>query len=245
MTARRPTQARLQAPAAPPAGNLLAQFLDPIDVLAEVIFSVLIILTFTLWFGIIKLGATPDKLITVEYMNEFIVAVFAATLAWGIIDGIMLALLSVFARGERHRFLADLQAAASDEEAIDLIAGEFDFNLEPITGEQQRQALYVDMLEHLRDSKPRPVGFQSEDLLGALTSVVVAVLAIVPSLVPLVLLRDQGILAVRISNGVSFFVLFTAGYLWGRYTGANPWKTGLLLLGAGVIMMAIAIPLGG
>ncbi len=101
------------------------------------------------------------------------------------------------------------------------------------------------MLEHLRDSKPRPVGFQSEDLIGAAASVVVAVLAIVPSLIPLVLLRDQGILAVRISNIVSFIVLFIAGYLWGRYTGANPWKTGLLLLGAGLIMMAVAIPLGG
>lgn len=244
MIARRPTHARRQ-PQAKPQGGLLDQFLDPIDLLAEVIFSVLIILTFTLWFGIIKLGATPDKVITVEYMNEFIVAVVSATLAWGIIDGIMLALLSVFERGERHRFLADLQAAANDAQAIDLIASEFDFSLEPITGEQQRQGLYVDMLEHLRDSKPRPVGFQSDDLVGAAASVVVAVLAITPSLIPLLLLRDQGVLAVRISNTVSFIVLFTAGYLWGRYTRANPWKTGLLLLGAGLIMMAIAIPLGG
>lgn len=244
MIARRPTHAR-RSPQAKPQGSLLDQLPDPIDLLAEVIFSVLIILTFTLWFGIIKLGANPDKVITAEYMSEFTVAVFGATLAWGIIDGIMLALLSVFERGERHRFLADLQAAGNDEEAIDLIAAEFDFGLEPITGEQQRQDLYADMLEHLRDSKPRPVGFQSEDLVGAVTSVVVAVLAIIPSLIPLLLLRDQGILAVRLSNIVSFIVLFIAGYLWGRYTRANPWKTGLLLLSAGVIMMAIAIPLGG
>ena len=74
---------------------------------------------------------------------------------------------------------------------------------------------------------------------------VAAVLAVIPSLVPLLLLRGQGVLAVRISNVVSFIVLFIAGYLCGRYTGANPWKTGLLLLGAGLIMMAIAIPLGG
>lgn len=244
MIARRPTHAHRQ-PQAKPQGSLLDQFLDPIDLLAEAIFSVLIILTFTLWFGIIKLGATPDKVITVKYMNEFIVAVVGATLAWGIIDGIMLALLSVFERGERHRFLADLQMAATDDDAIDLIADEFDFSLEPITGEEQRQALYADVLEHLRDSKPRPVGFQSEDLVGAVASVGVAMLAIVPSLIPLVLLRDQGILAVRLSNIISFIVLFSAGYLWGRYTRANPWKTGLLLLGAGLIMMLIAIPLGG
>ncbi len=103
MIARRPTHARLQSQAKP-QGSLWEQLLDPIDLLAEVIFSVLIILTFTLWFGIIKLGATPDMLITVEYMNEFIVAVVGATLAWGVIDGIMLALLSVLSAASATAF---------------------------------------------------------------------------------------------------------------------------------------------
>ena len=70
-------------------------------------------------------------------------------------------------------------------------------------------------------------------------------LAVLPSFVPLVLLRQQPVLAIRLSNVVSFTVLFLAGYRWGKYTGANPWKTGLLLFGAGVIMIAVAIPLGG
>lgn len=243
-SARRPTSPRIQAHAQPPPLSLDFP-LDPIDLLSEVIFSVLIILTFTLWFGVIKLGDNPDKLITVEYMNEFIIAVFGATLAWGIIDGMMLALLSRLARGERHRFLADLQASATEEEAVSLIANEFDFDLEPITSEEQRRSLYKDMLAHLHDSKPQPVGIQSGDIVGAITAVVVAVLAILPSLLPLILLRDQGALAIRISNVVSFIVLFIASYLWGRYSRANPWKTGLLLLGTGVIMVAIAIPLGG
>ncbi len=40
-------------------------------------------------------------------------------------------------------------------------------------------------------------------------------------------------------------MLFFLGYRWGNYTGSNPWKTGVLLFIAGVILMAIAIPLGG
>jgi hypothetical protein len=104
----------LPGPSATPTGAG-GQRAHPIDLLVEVIFSVLIILTFTLWFGIIKLGATPDKLITVEYMNEFIVAVVGATLAWDIIDGIMLALLSVFARGERHRWAGSLLTCPTED----------------------------------------------------------------------------------------------------------------------------------
>ena len=44
---------------------------------------------------------------------------------------------------------------------------------------------------------------------------------------------------------VSFIVLFIAGYRWDKYTGANPWKIGLLLFGAGVLMVAIAVLFGG
>jgi VIT1/CCC1 family predicted Fe2+/Mn2+ transporter len=51
--------------------------------------------------------------------------------------------------------------------------------------------------------------------------------------------------ALRISNVVSFIMLFILGYRWGRYTGANPPKIGLLLVLAGVLLMTIAIPLGG
>ena len=94
MIARRPTHARLQSQAKP-KGNLLYQLLDPIDLLAEVIFSVLVILTFTLWFGIIKLGANPDKVITAEYMTEFTVAVFGATLAWGIMLAVIMLAIAI------------------------------------------------------------------------------------------------------------------------------------------------------
>ena len=232
-------------PRATPTGSFLGRLLDPIDLLAEVIFSVLIILLFTLGFGIVLRGANPGKPITVEHMNELIIAAFGAILAWGIIDGIVFVLLSVLERGERHRILTQIQTAATDQEAVGVIAGEFDHILEPITGEERRHILYEDMLKHLRGSRPRPVGFQREDFAGAVGSVLVAVLAVLPSFVPLALLRQQPVLAIRLSNVVSFTVLFLAGYRWGRYTGANPWKTGLLLFGAGVIMIAVAIPLGG
>jgi uncharacterized membrane protein len=52
-------------------------------------------------------------------------------------------------------------------------------------------------------------------------------------------------LAIRLSNVVSFIVLFAAGYEWGRYTGMSSWKTGLLVMGVGALLVAVAIPLGG
>lgn len=229
----------------PPQGGLLNRLIDPIDRLSETIFSVLILLTFTLAYRIIRLGPSLYEPIPPDYMVNLFVAALGATLAWGMIDGVIYVLLSFLERGETHRFLARVQAATTQEEGLHAIADELDYTLEPITGGEQRRLLYLDVLEHLRDSKPKPVRLTRDDVLGGLASMLVAVLAVLPSLIPLLLLRNHYWLALRVSNLISFAVLFYTGYQWGKYSGSNPWKLGLLLFLLGVTLALIAIPLGG
>lgn len=228
-----------------PDDGFLATLLDPIDRLSETIFSVLILLTFTLAFRIFKLGGDPSQQVSAEYVNELLVASVGAILAWGLIDGVMYALMEVFQRSERHRLLRQIQGAATEPEAVALIAEELDYILEPITDDGERQALYRNVYAQLRYSQPRPVTFTRADLAGAIGCVIVAIVAVLPSLVPFLLLRHDFALAIRVSNIVSFIVLFSAGYRWGQHTGANPLRTGLLLVGVGALTVAIAIPLGG
>lgn len=109
---------------------------------------------------------------------------------------------------------------------------------------QQRHHLYQDILAHLQEGEPQAVRLQKDALTGALGSVLVAVLVVIPSLIPLYFINDYN-WAIRVSNIVSFVVLFGAGYGWGQKTGANPWKTGLALAAFGLLMVLIAIPLGG
>lgn len=229
----------------PPQGGWLGSLIDPIDRLSETIFSVLILLTFTLAYRIIRLGPDPYEPIPPDYMVGLFVAALGAAVAWGMIDGVVYALLSFLERGEKHRFLASVQAAATPEEGLLAVADELDYVLEPITGAEQRRMLYLDVLDHLRDSHPKPVRLTREDVLGGLGSTLVAVLAVLPSLAPLLLLRDHYWLALRVSNLISFAVLFYTGYQWGRYSGSNPWKLGLLLFLIGAVLALIAIPLGG
>lgn len=219
--------------------------LDPIDRLSETVFSILILLTFTLAFRLIRLSGNADQALPDGSANELLIGALGAILAWGIIDGVMYALLSVFARGESHRLLRNIQAAESEQEAVGVIADELDYFLEPISEESVRQGLYRSVLEHLRDSQPRKIGLTGEDFTGALAHVLVAFIAVLPSLAPLVLLGQNYDLAISVSNLVSFVVLFIVGYRWGKYTGGNPWKTGLLLMAVAVIMVLIAILLGG
>lgn len=248
MSVTRPSHRRLHKRPPPkdnPVDRLLDRVLDPIDRLTASIYSILIVLTFTLAFSVLMHWPGYEEPIPEYFGQELFFAVLGATVAWGLIDGIMFALLSMLERGEKHRFLEELQAAETDAVAVDVVADEFDYLLEPITGENQRQQLYADVLEHLRDSQPRPVGFQRSDLTEALGSALIAVVAVIPSLLPLWLLRHDPLVGMRISNVISFIMLFILGYRWGVYTRANPWRTGLLLFSTGFILMAIAIPLGG
>lgn len=226
-------------------GNLSTQFLDPIDLLAEAIFSILIVLIFTVAYRIVLFHEYPGTAFGAAQVSELLLAALGATAAWGMIDGVMYALIAVLERGERHRLLHMLAQASTPTEQRALVAAEFDHILEPITGATQRAALYDDIVAHLRASEAQPVSFSRADLSGALGSFLVALLAVLPSLVPLLLLRDAPRLAIGASNVISFAMLFAAGVAWGRYTGVNPWRIGLLLVSVGAVMVAIALLLGG
>jgi len=225
--------------------SFFGSLLDPIDRLSETIFSIMVVLTFTLAYKILRFRGELLQESSAEYVDDLLISAFGAAIAWGIIDGIMYALISMFDRGEKHRLLKRIQTAETHEEGIQAIAEELDHILEPITAAEKRRQLYADVLDHLQDSQPQPVRLTRSDVAGAVGSVLVAILAVIPSLSPLLLLRHDHVLAIRVSNMVSFTVLFAAGYQWGLHTGANPWKTGLLLAAVSAVMVLIAIPLGG
>jgi hypothetical protein len=99
------------------ATGFLESLIDPIDWLSETTFSILIFLTFTLAFWLIGLSGVPKQYILPAEVNELLIGALGAVVAWGLIDGIMYALFSVFEQGDRRRLLDDVQAARLNEEA--------------------------------------------------------------------------------------------------------------------------------
>lgn len=51
--------------------------------------------------------------------------------------------------------------------------------------------------------------------------------------------------ALGISTAVAILMLFVLGWLLGRYAGRPQWRTGLAMVGAGVIHVAITMAPGG
>jgi hypothetical protein len=219
--------------------SLTAKHLDPGSWLGELLFGLIMTLTFTLGAGIVIEEEGR------EGVRSMLIAILGCNLAWGIIDGVLYVLGRAFERGRLRRIAAAAREARSEPEARALIADELDELLAPVTAEPDRQRLYGAMLEGVRGRAATPNRITAEDVRGGLAAGWLVFACSVPAILPFLFLDDLYI-ALRVSNAILIGLLFVAGYLQAqRHTLARPWVAGALLMSVGVLLVAIAIPLGG
>lgn len=250
--AKTPTQANTGLPStsptkAPPTvkENFLNRLLDPIDRLVEGIYSVLIVLTFTLAAGAVRTQGGQLVLEDWDSVLQLFLAAAGCAIAWGLIDGGMYVLTCAFERGKDRRLYRLIANEPSQEAGIALLADELDDELGSLASESERNQIYCALYDRLRMAPPPRSGFKKEDLGGGLATFLVAAGAAIPVLLPLLLVPGNVTFRVRASNLVAFAMLFIMGYGWGQYAGGKPLFYGLMLLILGVSMVFIAIPLGG
>ncbi|MFN8472292.1 MAG: VIT1/CCC1 transporter family protein [Anaerolineae bacterium] len=215
----------------------ISDHLAPVDRLAEIIYALLIILTFTLATKAINADADARQLM---------LAALGCNIAWGMIDGVMYILTSVFERGRLYRFVTRYRQSPDPVKAMQAIANELDDTLAPLASEDERKQLYAGIVTLLTDENvPARPGATREDVLGAVAIFAIVVLASLPPIVPFFVFWWNALFALRVSNMVTIGMLFVVGWNWARYTGANRLKAGLALMGLGIVMVLISIPLGG
>ena len=83
-----------------------------------------------------------------------------------------------------------------------------------------------------------------EDLLGGLAAGWLVFACSFPAVLPFLFLDDP-LLALRLSNLILLSLLFFIGWRAARHTLAKPWLAGVAFLLVGVLLVAVAIPLGG
>jgi VIT1/CCC1 family predicted Fe2+/Mn2+ transporter len=85
---------------------------------------------------------------------------------------------------------------------------------------------------------------QRDDIMGAIQIFSIALCATLPATMPLVL-SDQSKQALRISNFLVVGLLFIVGYRWAKYVDVNRWWAGFGLMSLGLILVGVALALGG
>lgn len=210
--------------------------LDPIERSSEVIFGVIMALTFT---GAIS-TTSPER----EDVRELLVGALGCNTAWGIVDAVMYVITRLIERGRGLALLHRLQRTPDgDADAARAIIGEV---LPPLVARELPAEGYAGLRARLlavRDvpARPRVTG---EDLRGAVEIFLLVFVSTLPLAVPFMLMDDVR-RALRASNAVALAMMFLAGWVLGRYAGWRPARTGLVLAALGAVLVGITIALGG
>ncbi|MCW5882032.1 MAG: hypothetical protein KIS91_13970 [Anaerolineae bacterium] len=160
----------------------------------------------------------------------------------GMIDGVMYVLLSLAQRSD-HQRVQRLVSTASGE-AVQRLNNEIDTEVLAARSDTERHDLFRGLYQYAQSRSVPTIGIKRDDVLGGIAIFAVSVAATLPVAIPFLLIGDPW-LARRVSNLLASGMLVGIGYKWAQYVGANPWKIGAYTAGIGVVIVLIAIPMGG
>jgi hypothetical protein len=214
--------------------NLFRQILDPMERISEILFGVIMTLTFTC-----ALGVATANTATVRTM---LVGALGCNLAWGIIDAGVYMLTRLYEAGGEIKTLRAFHDAADIAGARSVIADALPHLLVTTISDDQLESMRL-RLRHtpIPTGAPRLTG---RDALGALRVGLLCFLATFPIALPFIFI-DEARTALRVSNAVAAMMLALCGYALGYRSGLWPWATALAMVAFGGAMVAIAIALGG
>ena len=208
--------------------------LDPVSRISEIIFGVLMALSFT---GSLNV-ATSGR----EDVRTMMVTALGCNLAWGLVDGVMYLMATLTGRARNLTLLSRVRGAVDPKEAHSTIA-------EVLPG-RLGEAIGAEGLEDMRrrlatlPEVPARARLGREDFLGSFGVFLLVVLSTFPVVVPFMFISEMA-LAIRVSNAVALLLLFIGGYRLGHYAGGVAWKTGLAMAGVGAVLVSIIMALGG
>lgn len=215
------------------APNSRKQSLDPIERTSEILFGLIMVLTFTGSFRVT--GGDHDD------VNRMLLAALGCNLAWGVIDAVMYLLATLSQRGHNLNLLRDIQAANA-EKGREILNDALPPDLAMVLTSAE-----VEAVRHRFTELPKPTGhprLHRRDYRAAAGVFLLVFSSTFPVVLPFLFIR-QARLALRISNLVAIMMLFFTGWAYGKYAGYRPWHVGFWMVVAGLAMVALTIALGG
>ena len=214
--------------------KLFERVLDPMERTSEVLFGLIMVLTFT---GSLSVAA-GDRV----QVRSMVVGALGCNLAWGIIDAALYLMARFNERGRKLLLLRAVRKAADVGAAQRIIAEALPPLLASLLPPEQ-----LELMRHKLQQMPEPEArpqLTRLDGLGAAGVCLLVFLSTFPVVIPFMFIADTR-LALRVSNAVAIAMLLLFGHRFGRYAGFRPWLSGLSMVAVGGALVAIALALGG
>jgi hypothetical protein len=210
------------------------RLLDPVERISEILFGLIMALTFTCTLSVAESNREDVRLM--------LVGAIGCNIAWGLVDAVMY-LLSVLAyRGHGARILRFIKGSDLSDKARTHISSA----LPPVVA----SVLTGDQLEHIRQRlmtlppEKMKVKLTFADFKTAFGIFLLVFLSTLPVAIPFMFIQEPQ-LAMRLSNLVAIILMFACGWFLAGYGGYNRLFMGMSLVFLGVILVAVTILLGG
>ena len=207
--------------------------LDPVERISEILFGLIMVLTFTCTFSAAN-GGRPQ-------VRTMLFSALGCNLAWGIIDAVFYLMGCLSERGHNLVLFRAVRRATEPRHAHRIIAEALPPVLASILPATEFEGMRQKLLQ--LPEPPRHARLHKEDWIGGIAVFLLVFLSTFPVTLPF--LFFGGRLALRVSNAVAVVMLFLSGYVYGQYSGQHPWKVGLGMVVLGAAMVGITIAFGG
>jgi len=208
--------------------------LDPIDRVSEVLFGLIMVLTFTGSLSVYEAGR--------EDVRTMLVGALGCNLAWGLIDGVFYLMGCLAEKGRDLATFRAVREAGDPGQAQRLLADALPPVVASVVQPAELEAMRRRLLE--RPGPPERARLDKDDGRGALAVFLLVFLSTFPVVIPFMVMRDP-VPALRVSNAIAVALLFAAGHAFGRLTGRRPVWVGSVMVVLGAVLVGITIALGG
>jgi VIT1/CCC1 family predicted Fe2+/Mn2+ transporter len=176
-------------------------------------------------------------------IRTMLIGSLGCNFAWGLIDAIFYLMARLSERSQGIGTLLAVHAATDAETARREIADAMPPVLASLMTPAALDAVSV-RIKAMPDPAVHP-RLGKNDWLAALASFFWVFLCTFPVIIPFVIMKEDAMRALRISNAIAIGLLFLCGFAFGRVSRMNPWVMGLAMVLVGAVLVAITIALGG
>ena len=208
--------------------------LDPIDRVSEVLFGLIMVLTFTGSLDVAEAGR--------DDVRVMLIGALGCNIAWGIIDGMLYLMGCLADQGRSLTTYLAVRKSTDPQKGQRLIAAALPPVMASILKPDELETMRLRLVQ-LADP-PQRGRLGKDEWLGALGVFLIVFVSTFPVALPFIFMTDTGP-ALRVSNAVAIVMLFLTGYAFGSMTGRRPWLVGVAMVVVGSMLVGMTMALGG
>jgi len=209
-------------------------FLTPLERSSEVLFGLIMVLTFTGSISVVTGGR--------EEIRSILFAALGCNFAWGIVDGAMYLMAALAERMRGLLIMQRIRQTREPQAARDIVLEALPQALVELLDESEIETVRRRVADMTAPSTS--AGLTRDDLMGATGVFLIVFLSTFPVVIPFLLVQDAR-LALRLSHGIAMLMLFVAGWSLGRHAGRAGWQIGLAMVVLGLVLATLTYVLGG